>query len=460
MTTLQDPPVLVGSTTPRLWTPPLVTGPSGSCGCGCPLSPATSLGFQAVEFAQGVLNVKLFGWQRYWLIHALEITPSGMFRFRTILTLISRQNGKTHLLKVLSLYLLYMGHARLILGAAQSLDLAREAWRGAVDMAEAVPDLREEIQQVLKSTVEYSIDPVSPARATGSPRPTTRRAAACRWTLLILDELRTHKDSAAWAALSNTTMARPNSLIIVAISNAGDDSSVVLNDLRAEALGQARPHAGHLRMVRPGRLRDRRPRRAGRQANPALGYAVTEQKLHLGACAPAAPKTSAPRTSASAWTRWTRPSTRRAGLACGDSELTLEDGQAAGVRGRRGGLRRRARHRGGGRPVGRGPDTPLEVLDAWASTQRGPRRHCAQLFARLAPARGGLVPGGAGHRARRRTCRPCTEEVIGEHAAMFLMDDDMRPEAPGVLKIDQVRALSRAWPTWWTTAGWCIRTTS
>src|ERR1044072_8168830 len=164
MTTLQDPPVLVGSTTPRLWTPPLVAGPSGPCGCGCPLTSFTSLGFPAVEFARGVLNVKLVGWQRYWLIHALETTPNGMFRFRTILTLISRQNGKTHLLKVLSLYLLYLGHAKLILGAAQSLDLAREAWRGAVDMAEAVPDLREEIQQVLKSTVEYSLILQSGAR--------------------------------------------------------------------------------------------------------------------------------------------------------------------------------------------------------------------------------------------------------------------------------------------------------
>jgi phage terminase large subunit-like protein len=276
VTTLQDPPVLVGSSTPRLWTPPLVTGPSGSCGCGCSLSPATSLGFQAVEFAEGVLNVKLFGWQRYWLIHALETAPNGMFRFRTILTLISRQNGKTHLLKVLSLYLLYLGHARLILGAAQSLDLAREAWRGAVDMAEAVPDLREEIQQVLKSTVEYSLILQSGARY----RITAANDKAGRGLsvdALILDELRTHKDSAAWAALSNTTMARPNSLII-GISNAGDDSSIVLNDLRAEALARTDPTLGLFEWSAPdGCAID--DRQGWAQANPALGYAVTEQKL-------------------------------------------------------------------------------------------------------------------------------------------------------------------------------------
>ena len=44
-----------------------------------------------------------------------------------------------------------------------------------------------------------------------------------------------HRDYLAWAALSKTTLARPEALIC-AVSNAGDDQSVVLNDLRARAL--------------------------------------------------------------------------------------------------------------------------------------------------------------------------------------------------------------------------------
>jgi hypothetical protein len=53
--------------------------------------------------------------------------------------------------------------------------------------------------------------------------------------VLLLDELREHRDYLAWAALSKTTLARPEALIC-AVSNAGDDESIVLNDLRARGI--------------------------------------------------------------------------------------------------------------------------------------------------------------------------------------------------------------------------------
>ena len=132
---LDAPEEVLGYTTPRLLTEPLVTGPPGPCGCGCPLTPETSLGFQAVAFAEDVVGVALLPWQRYWLIHALELAAPGRFRYRTVLTLVGRQNGKTTLLKIVALWAMYMGHAQLVLGAAQSLDIARESWQGAVQLA-------------------------------------------------------------------------------------------------------------------------------------------------------------------------------------------------------------------------------------------------------------------------------------------------------------------------------------
>ncbi|GAA4568706.1 hypothetical protein GCM10023193_50810 [Planotetraspora kaengkrachanensis] len=72
-------PTLLGSTTPRLWTPPLVTGRRGPCGCGCALTPKTSLGFSCVDFARDVLGIELLPWQRWLLIHALELRPDGRF---------------------------------------------------------------------------------------------------------------------------------------------------------------------------------------------------------------------------------------------------------------------------------------------------------------------------------------------------------------------------------------------
>lgn len=432
MTTLHDPPALLGSTTPRLSTPPLVTGPSGTCGCGCPLSPATSKGFEAVEFAAGVLGITLFPWQRYWLIHALETTPDGRFRFRTVLTLISRQNGKTHLLKIVALYFLYLDHARLILGAAQSLDIARESWRGAVDLAESVAELRDEISQVLKSTVEYSLILESGARY----RITAANDKAGRGLsvdLLILDELRTQKDSAAWAALANTTMARPNS-IIVAISNAGDDNSVVLNGLRAEALGGADETLAIFEWsASDGCALD--DRKGWAQANPSMGHGgVTEQKLR-----------SAMRTSKPNDFRTENLCQRvdaldaaidpQGWLACADSELTLEpvrrqvcvgvevaydDGHVTAV---------------AAAPLGDGR-YGVEVLDAWPNTAQA-RPALRTLFSTMRPRAVGWFSQGEGA-VLGPDLQGMHGDVIGEHAAMF--EEEMRPEAPGLVKVDQVPA--------------------
>jgi len=218
-------PTLMGYEAPRLWTRPLRE-----------LTPETTLGFQAVEFAEGVLGLTLLPWQRWWLLHALELRPDGGFRFRTILTCVARQNGKTHLLKIVSLFFMFMGRARLILGAAQSLDIAKEAWQGAVDLARDRDDLNDEIETVRYANGEQELRLVGGARYRIAA---THRAAGRGLSvdLLILDELREHRDWLAWGALSKTTTARPNALI-VGISNAGDDESVVLNALRSTALSE------------------------------------------------------------------------------------------------------------------------------------------------------------------------------------------------------------------------------
>lgn len=54
--------MIYGKTEPRLFTPPL-----------CELTEDTSLGFVAVEYAEIVLGKKLYPWQKWALIHALEI---------------------------------------------------------------------------------------------------------------------------------------------------------------------------------------------------------------------------------------------------------------------------------------------------------------------------------------------------------------------------------------------------
>jgi hypothetical protein len=264
-----------GVTTPRLWTRPLTRpGRKGRCGCGCNLTEKTTLGFKVVRFAEELAGQELYPWQRFWLIHALELLDDGSFRFKTIITLVSRQNGKTFLLKILALYFIYMKDGQLVVGAAQALDIAKESWMGAVQLAQGDEELNAEIAPngvrlangeqclTLENGSRYRITATTPGAARG-----------LSVDLLILDELRMQHNWLAWGALSKTTTARPNSLI-VGISNAGDDRSVVLNTLRSRALSGQDPQTGIFEWSAESdaSLDDVA---ALAQSNPALGYSIS-----------------------------------------------------------------------------------------------------------------------------------------------------------------------------------------
>lgn len=279
--------MVYGVTTPRLWTRPLRE-----------LTEDTSLGFECIRFAHNIVGVELLPWQEWWLIHALEVKANGEFRFRTILTLISRQNGKTFLLKILALYFLYVLRAPLVLGVAQKLDIAHESWDATYEMMIEIPALSRELappaRRGLKpgrrdsngsEEIQLSRQVDESTKKQTAPRRRYRVSAATRGAgrslsvdLLILDELREQRDTLAWAALSKTTSARTNSLIAT-ISNAGDDESVVLNTIRAAALAPgAISTLGLFEWSAPeGCAID--DIEAWRQANPALGYKLSLDSL-------------------------------------------------------------------------------------------------------------------------------------------------------------------------------------
>ena len=256
----------IGCETPRLFTEPLRT-----------LTPATSRGYEAIQFASEVLGIDLMPWQRWLLIHALELRDDGhTYRFRTLLVLVARQNGKTTLMLVLALWRLYLDHARLVIGTAQNLDVAEEAWGAAVEMAEGVPELQAEIASVDKTNGHKALRLVTGERY--------KVASACRrggrglsGDLVLLDELREHRNWEAWAAVSKTTQAREKPQIWC-LSNAGDDSSVVLNHLRDKAMSNPGGSLGLFEWsaVDGCELNDPAARA---QANPALGHTIPEHAL-------------------------------------------------------------------------------------------------------------------------------------------------------------------------------------
>lgn len=276
MTAVLDAPALLGATEPRIFTAPLRKGRKGPCGCGCALTAKTSLGFEAARFAEEVVGLVLLPWQRWLLVHLLELRSDGRFRFQRAVILVGRQNGKTHLVKVLGLYMLFMGRAQLVLGAAQSLDIAREAWAGAVEIAQDVEDLAAEVETVRFANGEQCMTLVNGARyrITAASRGAGRGLSV---DLLILDELREHRSWDAWSALSKTTTARPNALV-VGISNAGDDQSVVLNSLRSTALAGEDETLGLFEWSAPDGCELDDPA-AWAAANPGLGRTVSESAI-------------------------------------------------------------------------------------------------------------------------------------------------------------------------------------
>jgi hypothetical protein len=215
-------PDLVGSETPRIFTPPLRT-----------LTPKTSLGFACIEFADEVLGIDLMPWQRWYLIHALELLPDGRFRFRKIILLVARQNGKSTLLQVMALFFMYVWGVKLVIGTAQNLDIAEEVWQGAVDIAEDIPELAAEIKNVNKTNGKKALE-LQQGERYKVQAANRRGGRGLSGDLVMLDELREHQSWDAWAAITKTTNARPKALILAA-SNAGDAASIVLRHLRLMA---------------------------------------------------------------------------------------------------------------------------------------------------------------------------------------------------------------------------------
>jgi phage terminase large subunit-like protein len=259
---------LVGSEVPRLATP-----------AARDLTPDTTRGFECIEFAEDVLGLTLMPWQKWVLLHGLELAEDGSFRFRTLLVITSRQAGKSTLLQVLALWRMYVDGAPLVLGTAQNLGLAEETWTGALQMAEGVPELAREVAHVSRTNGDKYLRLTSGERykVTAATRSGGRGLSS---DLVLLDELREHRDWEAWSAVTKTTLARPSPQVL-GFSNAGDKSSIVLAALREKALASAADRNTTLGIFEwsapDGCALD--DRAAWAQANPALGHRMSEQAI-------------------------------------------------------------------------------------------------------------------------------------------------------------------------------------
>lgn len=204
------------------------------------------------EFARDVLHRPLFRWQRWLVIHAMELLPNGWPRFRQVLVLVGRQNGKTELCVILSLFWLWVQQVPMVLGTSTKLDYSRISWKKAIKLARATAELRdvvrvrrengkEELAAVWDAEAEEeSMYKIAASNDQGGRSLTVHR--------LIEDELREHHDYSAHEAAENA-MNAVDEAQAWAITNEGDDRAVVLHDLQEAALlfiaqGEGDPRLG------------------------------------------------------------------------------------------------------------------------------------------------------------------------------------------------------------------------
>jgi hypothetical protein len=223
-------PELLGRTEPRVFTPPKRE-----------LTPETSHGHAAIAFSEQMLQITLFDWQRWLLIHGLELNEDGTYRFRTVVVEVARQNGKSLMLLVLALWHLYALKSRQVIGTAQDLSRAEGSWKDAVALAESDEELAELIDRVYyghpkELTILHPAQDGEPERVCEYrvAAATRRGARGFSGDLILMDELREHQSWDSWAAVANTMNARPKAQAW-AFSNAPDALGIVLRYLRALA---------------------------------------------------------------------------------------------------------------------------------------------------------------------------------------------------------------------------------
>jgi hypothetical protein len=255
---------LSGAVLPQTWTRPLRE-----------LTPDTSYGFDVIDFAI-TIGHPLDPWEAWAAIHIGELLPDGRPRFRKVLIMVARQNGKSELLKILGLYFLIIARVPNILSMSNKFEYARALWASAYKIARRSEVTKNEIPVFRPGNNDPHMTTADDATwricaANGD----AGRSGSC--DLILIDELRQHHNFEAWSAALHTMNARRNGQLIAA-SNEGTAASVVLDTLREEAIGGNNPRTGIFAWQAPEGARPDDPD-AIRAANPNIGVRIELEDL-------------------------------------------------------------------------------------------------------------------------------------------------------------------------------------
>jgi phage terminase large subunit-like protein len=249
---------LVGAVKPRICTPFLKGDSKVS---------------EVAELAEKI-GMPLLDWQLLVLEDMLRTDAKGEFRRKTMGLLIARQNGKTHLARMLILAHLFLWDSKMVIGMSSNRNMALDTFR---QVANAIMDndfLKDQVKQIRYANGQESITTLKGNRyqIVAATRDGSRGLTA---NFLFIDELREISEE-GWKAARPTTRATGGQTLVC--SNAGDAYSIVLNDLRERALSYPSPTLGWYEYSAPPHCKVD-DRNAWAMANPSLGKLIDEETL-------------------------------------------------------------------------------------------------------------------------------------------------------------------------------------
>lgn len=253
---------LIGSETPRIHSK---------------LNDLPSRGGELIEFATKC-GLQLMPWQKFVIENAHKIKPDGRWASSEICIVAARQQGKSTLLLIRALAGLFLWDEPLQISSAHRLSTALELFRQIVKIIESNEFLKSQIQVIrwahgseeIVTTKGYRyMVRASNSAARGISRP----------EVVYMDELSEMKDLDGFASLRYTMMASKNPQVWT-FSTAGDQESVVLNQLRERGMAAAIGNKDSIVYLEwSGYTDDIHDERNWVASNPALGHTVHEDNI-------------------------------------------------------------------------------------------------------------------------------------------------------------------------------------
>jgi phage terminase large subunit-like protein len=250
---------LYGATEPRLHSPYLKTKNRG----------------QEVSDLADSIGVPLLPWQRFVIDDMTSISDEDLFIRKTNLVLVARQQGKTHLARMMMLAHMFLFDSPNVLIMSSNRSMALDTFRQVAYAIEGSSELSKQVRQIRYANGTESIELKNGHRldVVAATRDGARGRSA---SFLYIDELREISEE-GYQAATPTTRAKANAQTLLT-SNSGDAFSTVLNSLRQRCLENPPASLGYYEYSAEQFARIDDPK-AWAMANPALGYTVTLEAL-------------------------------------------------------------------------------------------------------------------------------------------------------------------------------------